>query len=103
MTQKMMTDEDQAVHSNIGTWVTGVTPRQGRGTGIQLTMAERVVEISQEGQDKDMMGMIRGGIKNEDMGLIIELTVTRIRIITEDHQVGGWIHQIVNQRSETGE
>lgn len=67
--------------------MTDVTPQKGIDTEIQLTMAEQVVEISQGGQDKDMMGMIGGGIKTEDEGMIVEMTVIQIRIITENFQV----------------
>lgn len=87
MTRMMTSDEDQAAHDKIGTMMTDVTPQQGIDTEIQLIMAEQVVEISQGGQDKDMIGMIGGGIKTEDEGIILEMTVIQIRIITENCQV----------------
>lgn len=86
MTWMMTTDKDQAAHIKIGTLMTDTTPQKGIDTEIQLTMAEQVVEISQEGQDIDMMGMIGGGIKTEDEGMILEMTVIQIRIIIEDRQ-----------------
>lgn len=86
MTRMMTTDEDQAAHIKIGTLMTDITPQKGIDTEIQLTMAEQVVEISQEGQDIDMMGMIGEGIKTEDEGMILEMTVIQIRIIIEDRQ-----------------
>lgn len=86
MTWMMTTDKDQAAHIKIGTLMTDITPQKGIDTEIQLTMAEQVVKISQEGQDIDMMGMIGEGIKTEDEGMILEMTVIQIRIIIEDRQ-----------------
>lgn len=86
MTWMMTTDKDQAAHIKIGTLMTDITPQKEIDTEIQLTKAEQVVEISQEGQDIDMMGMIGGGIKTEDEGMILEMTVIQIRIIIEDRQ-----------------
>lgn len=108
MTRMMTTEEDQAAHIKIGTLITDITPQKGIDTEIQLTMAEQVVEISQEGQDIDMMGMIGEGIKTEDEGMILEMTVIQIRIITEDRQAdkaieNDKIHQTVKQRVETRE
>lgn len=82
----MTTDKDQAAHIKIGTLMTDITPQKEIDTEIQLTKAEQVVEISQEGQDIDMMGMIGEGIKTEDEGMILEMTVIQIRIIIEDRQ-----------------
>lgn len=55
-----------------------------------------------------MMGMIRGGIKIEDEGMILEMIVIQIRIIIEDRQVdkvieNDQIYQIVKQRVEIRE
>lgn len=86
MTWMMTTDKDQAAHIKIGTLMTDITPQKEIDTEIQLTKAEQVVEISQEGQDIDMMGMIGEGIKTEDEGMILEMTVIQIRIIIEDRQ-----------------
>lgn len=86
MTWIMTTDKDQAAHIKIGTLMTDITPQKEIDTEIQLTNAEQVVEISQEGQDIDMMGMIGEGIKTEDEGMILEMTVIQIRIIIEDRQ-----------------
>lgn len=86
MTWMMTKDKDQAAHIKIGTLMTDITPQKEIDTEIQLTKAEQVVEISQEGQDIDMMGMIGEGIKTEDEGMILEMTVIQIRIIIEDRQ-----------------
>lgn len=55
-----------------------------------------------------MMGMIGGGIKIEDEGMILEMIVIQIRIIIEDRQVdkvieNDQIYQIVKQRVEIRE
>lgn len=55
-----------------------------------------------------MMGMIGGGIKIEDEGMILEMIVIQIRIIIEDRQVdkvieNNQIYQIVKQRVEIRE
>lgn len=55
-----------------------------------------------------MMGMIGGGIKIEDEGMILEMIVIQIRIIIEDRQVdkvieNDQIYQIVKQRVEKRE
>lgn len=54
------------------------------------------------------MGMIGGGIKIEDEGMILEMIVIQIRIIIEDRQVdkvieNDQIYQIVKQRVEIRE
>lgn len=55
-----------------------------------------------------MMGMIGGGVKIEDEGMILEMIVIQIRIIIEDCQVdkvieNDQIYQIVKQRVEIRE